>query len=128
VGNEASGSRLLLYLTATAVQALKRHKERQPDGFSEWVFCSTVGTPINCHNLINRSWKPLLRDAGLPLDTRFHDLRHTCATVLLSRNVHPKYVQELLGHANIATTLDTYSHVIPGMGNHAARAMEDALS
>ena len=59
---------------------------------------------------------------------RFHDLRHTCATLLLTRNVHPKYVQELLGHANIAITLDTYSHVMPGMGNHAARAIEDVLS
>jgi integrase len=59
---------------------------------------------------------------------RFHDLRHTCATLLLSCNVHPKYVQELLGHANIAITLDTYSHVIPGMGNQTARAMDDALS
>lgn len=63
---------------------------------------------------------------GLP-PIRFHDLRHTCATLLLSRNVHPKYVQELLGHSNIAITLDTYSHVIPGMGDQTARAMEDIL-
>ena len=68
-----------------------------------------------------------MKRAGLSR-IRFHDLRHTCATLLLSRNVHPKYVQELLGHANIAITLDTYSHVIPGMGDHAARAMEDVLS
>jgi integrase len=52
-----------------------------------------------------------------PTDLRsFHDLRHTCATVLFSRGIHPKYVQELLGHSNIAITLDTYSHLIPGMG------------
>ncbi len=60
-------------------------------------------------------------------DTRFHDLRHTCATLLLGKGVHPKFVQELLGHANIAITLDTYSHLIPGMGDVTARAMEDAL-
>jgi integrase len=65
--------------------------------------------------------------AGLP-NIRFHDLRHTCATLLFSRGVHPKHVQELLGHATIAITLDTYSHVIPGMGDQTARAMEDALS
>lgn len=58
---------------------------------------------------------------------RFHGLRYTCATLLLVKGVHPKFVQELLGHANIAITLDTYSHVIPGMGDVTARAMEDAL-
>ncbi len=82
---------------------------------------------INPTNLRRRSFASLLKRAGLP-QIRFHDLRHTCATLLLSRNVHPKYVQELLGHANVTITLDTYSHVIPGMGDHVARAMEDALS
>ena len=53
-------------------------------------------------------------EAGL-LDTRFHDLRHTVATLMLSGYVHPKIVQEILGHAQITTTLDTYSHVLPGM-------------
>ncbi len=79
-------------------------------------------------NLTKRSFAKLLKRAGLPASTRFHDLRHTCATLLLSRNVHPKYVQELLGHATIAITLDTYSHVMPGMGDQTATAMEDALS
>jgi integrase len=59
---------------------------------------------------------------------RFHDLRHTCATLLLSKGVYPKVVQELLGHATIAITLDTYSHVIPGTGDQTAVALEDALS
>lgn len=59
---------------------------------------------------------------------RFPDLRHKCATLLLSKNVHPKFVQELLGHATIAITLDTYSHALPGMGDHTARAMQDALA
>ncbi len=58
---------------------------------------------------------------------RFHDLRHTCATLLLSRGQHPKLVQELLGHANISITLDTYSHVLPGMGDGLADAMDEAL-
>ncbi len=50
-----------------------------------------------------------------------------CATLLLSRNVHPKYVQELLGHASITLTLDTYSHVLPGMDGGATSAMDEAL-
>jgi integrase len=85
-----------------------------------------VGTLINLTNLRKRSFAPLLERARLP-KIRFHDLRHTCATLLLSENVHPKYVQELLGHATIAITLDTYSHVMPGMGSQTAKAIENAL-
>ena len=61
-------------------------------------------------------------------DIRFHDLRHTCATLLLGKGVHPKFVQELLGHATIAITLDTYSHILPGMGDQTRLAIEDILS
>ena len=74
-----------------------------------------------------RRFKPLLKLAGLP-QIRFHDLRHTCATLLLSENVNPKIVSEMLGHATIAITLDTYSHVLPTMQESAAQALEDALS
>ena len=90
------------------------------------VFTSETGAILNPSNLRQRSFNKLLKKAGVP-QIRFHDLRHTCATLLLSRNVHPKIVQEMLGHANVAITLDTYSHVLPGMGDQAASAMEDAL-
>ena len=109
-------------LTRTSVEALRQHER-----VSEWVFCTRVGTSVSVHNLHNRSWKPLLKKAGLPLDTRFHDLRHTCATLLLTRGVHPKTVQELLGHSSISITLDTYSHVLPNMQEKAVEAMEDIL-
>jgi integrase len=69
----------------------------------------------------------LLEKADLPPITRFHDLRHTCATLLLSQNVNPKIVSEMLGHSSIAITLDTYSHVLPTMQEIAIRAMEDVL-
>jgi integrase len=108
-------------LPKMAVDAL-----RQLPRSSEWVFSSKNGTSLSVHNLHNRSWKPLLRDAGLP-DIRFHDLRHTCATLLLSKGVHPKLVQELLGHSSIEITLDTYSHVLPSMGDGVATAMDDLL-
>jgi integrase len=107
-------------LTRATVRALRGHPKR-----AEWVFSSRVGTPIRCHNLINRCWKPLLAKAGLPLDIRFHDLRHTCATLLLANGVHPKIVQEMLGHSTISITLDTYSHVLPNMQKEAVKAMED---
>ena len=80
---------------------------------------------MNAKNLTARSFKPILKSAGLP-NIRLHDLRHTCATLLLPRGVHPNLVQELLGHATISITLDTYSHVLPGIGDQRAAAMESA--
>ena len=73
------------------------------------------------------AFKNLLRRADLPKTTRLYDLRHTCATPLLSRNIHAKYVQELLGHASIALTLDTYSHVLKSMDGGIGGAMDEAL-
>ena len=90
------------------------------------MFASSKGTPLDAQNVVNRFFKPLLKSAGLPVK-RWHDLRHTCATLLLSKGVHPKYVQQLLGHASIQLTLDRYSHWMPSVGKHAAKAMEDAL-
>ena len=90
------------------------------------VFASSKGTPLDAQNIVNRYFKPLLKPAELP-DIRWHDLRHTCATLLLSRGTHPKLVQHLLGHASITMTLDRYSHWIPSMGRHAADGMDEAL-
>jgi integrase len=129
-------SRRSIRLTPQAVEALRSHLERQlrdmeilGDRYQDQglVFTTDTGAPINPSNLRQRSFAPLLKRAGLR-HMRFHDLRHTCATLLLSRGVHPKFVQELLGHATIAITLDTYSHVMPSMGDATARAMEDALA
>lgn len=129
-------SRRTVRLTPQAVDALRSHLEQQLEEIEALgdlyddhglVFTSGAGTPINPSNLRNRSFATLLRRAGLP-HIRFHDLRHTCATLLLGKGVHPKFVQELLGHATIAITLDTYSHVMPGMGDQTATAMEDVLS
>jgi integrase len=115
--------------------SLKRHRKSQLEERMKlaglWednglVFTTRVGTPLGRQELITRSFKPLLSKAGLP-GIRFHDLRHTCATLLLSMGVHAKFVQELLGHATISITLDTYSHVLPGMGDAAAGAMDEAL-
>jgi integrase len=91
------------------------------------VFTTTVGTPVDVRNLTYRSFRPLLQRAGLPR-IRVHDLRHTCATLLVRNNVNPKIVQELLGHANISETMDTYSHVLPDMQGEAVSAMESAFS
>ena len=72
-------------------------------------------------------FKALLKRASLPQTVRFHDLRHTCATLLLRQGVNPKFVQELLGHGDVSLTLNVYSHVLPDMGDTVAGAMDDAL-
>ena len=104
--------KLSLLSDATSTKTLAR-KENTSKKFSQRV-------------LRKRSFTPLLEKTGLPT-IRFHDLRHTCATLLLSRNVNPKIVSEMLGHATIAITLDTYSHVLPNMQDGAARALQEAL-
>lgn len=132
---KTQNSRRTVQLTDRATATLKTHRKRQRQeriayaGLWEdqdLVFTTQTGTLINPTNLTKRSFRPLLRKAGIP-KVRFHDLRHTAATLLLAQGVHPKYVQELLGHANIAITLDIYSHVLPGMGGAAAEGMDAAL-
>jgi integrase len=91
------------------------------------VFTTSTGTPMDGDNLVKRSFKPLVERAKLPR-IRFHDLRHTFATLLLSRGTHPKVVQEMLGHADISQTMDTYSHVLPDMQEGAVNDMERGLS
>ncbi len=128
-------SRRQIRLTRRAVDALMRHWRNQETeralANGTWterglVFPNRTGKATDGDNLCSRHFKPLLQRAGLP-PIRFHDLRHTCATLLLSKGVHPKIVSEMLGHATISITLDTYSHVIPGLGDAAASAMDDAL-
>jgi integrase len=133
---KTGGSRRSVKLTQRATEALRSHLERQLgeiDGAgSLWsenglIFASETGEPLDRRAVTKLKFNPLLKRAGLP-EIRFHDLRHTCATLLLTRNVNPKIVSEMLGHSTIAITLDTYSHVLPNMRNQAAAAMEEALS
>ena len=133
---KTKASRRTVKLSKTALEALRSHLTRQLEDIdrvgSLWrenglIFASEVGEPLDRREISTRRFKPLLERAGLPR-VRFHDLRHTCATLLLSKNVNPKIVSEMLGHATIAITLDTYSHVLPTMQESAAKAMEEALS
>jgi integrase len=116
------------------VEALRAHKKAQEEWRAlqgeKWqehglVFPSVVGTPVEARNLV-RHFKNLLSKHGLP-DIRFHDLRHTAATLLLTKGVHPKIVQEMLGHSSITLTLDTFSHVLPGLQKEAANYMQELV-
>jgi integrase len=129
-------SRRSVSLTRSSVDALRSHLKRQLEEINRegslWqenglIFASEEGQPLKRRNVTNSKFRSLRKRAGLSA-IRFHDLRHTCATLLLGRNINPKIVSEMLGHASIAITLDTYSHVLPNMQNEAAKAMEDALS
>ncbi len=84
------------------------------DASSLWHALSIQLEPSNLHD----AFKRLLKSAELP-NIRFHDLRHSAATILLGMGVHPKIVQELLGHSNISMTMDIYSHVFPSMQQDA---------
>lgn len=89
------------------------------------VVCTLKGTPMNPANL-KRTFTRLIKEAKLPR-IRFHDLRHTHATMLLSQGIHAKVVSERLGHSNIKITLDTYSHVLPNMQEEAANQIDALL-
>lgn len=122
----ASGRRPV-ELDQHTVRVLREHRRRQTEerlrAGTIWedhglVFARTDGTPVK-PEWVSRVFKERAGRAGLP-PIRFHDLRHTWATLALSNNVHPKVVQERLGHSNISVTLDTYSHVVPAMDRDAA--------
>ena len=130
-----SGRGRHLRLSKRAVSALRVHRKRQLEERVQkaglWedhglIFPSEVGTPMSGRNLY-RAFKIRVKRASLPQTLRFHDLRHTCATLLLRQGINPKFVQELLGHADISLTLNTYSHVLPDMGDAAAGGMDAAL-
>jgi integrase len=108
-----------------AVNALWDHRARMlAEGhLAGPVFCDTHGGWLRKSNFLRNVFRPLIETAGLPR-RRFHDLRHTSATLLLTLGVHPKVVQERLGHSKINVTLDTYSHVAPTLQKEAAAKLD----
>lgn len=122
-------------LPASTVTALREHRRRQNEERllvgPQWeqrdlLFCTHRGRPLGWR-FVSRTFKALLTRADLP-DVPFHALRHTAATLLLLQGIHPKMVQERLGHASISMTLDIYSHLIPGMGRAAADRLDALLA
>ncbi len=123
-------------LSQAVIEALRRHKvaqaaERLQAG-AVWedhqlVFCRPTGHPLTATWLVRDRFQPLLKPAGLPL-IRFHDLRHTAATLWFRRGVNPKVVQETFGHSRVAITLDTYSHMVPDLQVETARVMDELFS
>ena len=130
-------SRRLVMLTEPAKEALKRHRTNQTAerllAGDHWkndldlVFTNQTGGPLDSTYLLRRCFRPLLKKAGLP-EVRFHDLRHTAATLLMSLGVHQKVVSEMLGHSTVLITQDLYSHVTPAMQQQAVSELNTLLA
>lgn len=108
--------------------AQEREHERAGERWQEHdlVFTTQIGTPIEPRNLI-RHFKQVLKQAGLPETIRFHDLRHSCATLLIAQGVHPRVVMEILRHSQISTTMNTYAHVLPRLQRDATTKIEELI-
>lgn len=128
-------SRRSIALSPVTVTLLRRHRRQQLEQRlaaagayqdADLIFGTVLGTPMDPGNL-QREWMRLRRELKLPA-LRLHDLRHAHATLLLQQGVHPKVVSERLGRASIAITLDTYSHVLPGLQVSAAAALDTLLA
>jgi hypothetical protein len=122
----------MLVLDALQTHWTRQVLERERAG-SRWhadprdlVFRTTIGTPLDGIT-VTRRFQGLLRAAGLP-HQRFHDLRHACASLLLTQGVAPRVVMETLGHSQIGLTMNTYSHVVPALGRDAAARMDALLT
>jgi integrase len=132
---KTSSSRRRIALSQIAIEALRTHQQQQDEERSvlgpvwdttyDLVFPNTIGRVMNSYSM-RCGFKRLLVEAGLPA-MRFHDLRHTAATLALKRGVHPKVVSEMLGHASVKMTLDIYSHVTPDMQQVIADVMDAVL-
>lgn len=105
---------------------LEAHAAGRSLGSSDFVFATTRGTPLEPRN-VNRSFAGLLTAAGLR-HVRLHDLRHTCATLLLDQGASPRVVMETLGHSTISVTMNVYAHVMPKAMRDAASSMDAVLS
>jgi integrase len=132
---KAQRSRRTITLPQVAISALVRHRARQEQERSfageRWqqtgfIFTTTIGTPLDGTTVTHR-FQAMLKDAGLRR-IRFHDLRHTCATLLLAQGVHPRVIMEILGHSQIAITMNLYAHVIPAMQKDVAAQMDAVLA
>ena len=120
---KTDASRRLVSIPPFLSDVLAGHLEQSP---GEFVFASQEGTLLRRSNFRRRFFKPALARAELDLDVRFHDLRHTCAALMIEQGAHPKEIQARLGHASIKTTLETYGHLMPTLGERLDDALDAA--
>ena len=112
-GPTKTGKSRTLSIPRFLVNLLAEHLATFPSA-GGYVFSSAEGTPLR-RNFYRRHYKPAVKRAGLPDTLRFHDLRHTCAALLIAQGAHPKEIQERLGHSTIQLTFDRYGHLLPSL-------------
>jgi len=143
ISPKTDGSRRQIELPEVAISSLRAHRQRQQEerriAGSRWresgmVFTTSIGTMLDQRNMLRDAFYPIMNTPD-PNDTnpdpekrrkllprlRFHDLRHSAATLLLAQGVHPRYIMELLGHSSISLTMNTYGHVLKEMRQETAR-------
>jgi integrase len=132
---KSATSKRTVNLPPIVLEALRAHRARQAERKlqvggayqdDDLIFCAALGTPMDRGNVLKRDFWPLLKQAGLRR-VRFHDLRHTFATLLIDQGESPKYIQAQLGHASIQVTMDRYGHLLPDVHQQAAQRLEDNL-
>jgi integrase len=132
---KSAKSKRTISLSSFAIVALHEHRNKQEARWTELgitlkdddlVFSTLEGKPLR-PNTITRAWNMVARHADVKV-IRLHDARHTHASLMLKAGIHPKIVQERLGHSTIAMTLDTYSHVTPGLQQAAAENFDKLLN
>jgi hypothetical protein len=121
---KTSGSRRSISIPSFLVELLSEQRRQNPD--AEFVFVTESGGLIRRSNFRTRSWKPALKRAGLDEGLRFHDLRHTCASLLIEQGAHPMEIQARLGHSSITTTLDRYGHLMPSLGHQLSADLDES--
>ncbi len=132
---KSAKGRHMVSLSPSAALLLQEHKDKQaaqramlgiPLTEGDLLFSTLEGKPLR-PNTVTRAWTILATRAGVKV-IRLHDARHTHASLMLKQGIHPKVVQERLGHSSIQITLDTYSHVAPGLQEAAAKRFDDAFN
>ena len=121
-------SKMLIDQLKEEKQRIEKQKLKLGNSYedNDLVVCTREGKPIIATNLV-KAFKKDVKKVGLPI-IRWHDLRHTHATMLIERNVNPKIIQERLGHSRIGVTLDIYSHVLPSMQREAVTQLDSVIS
>jgi integrase len=114
-------------LTPTLVAELRQHRmASKAKGETDPIFASSTKTPLDGRNVVRVIFEPTLKRAKLPR-MRFHDLRHTYASLLIAQGAHPKYISEQLGHAGVQITMDRYGHLMDQSYADESGKLEAAL-
>ncbi len=133
VGPTKSGARRTVQITRSLCEQLSDHLARRatelgrPLTGDDYVFVAPEGRPLRRNLLYKRIFCPAVEQAGLPMGLRLHDLRHTCASLLIDLGAHPKVIQEWLGHKSITVTIDVYGHLFPSLNQALAERLDEVF-